>query len=383
MARTATLRARLSSVPPADKYTVWVVLILSAAGIVAVYSAISFLAETKLDGDTEQFLFRHVFRVLLGLGAMAVVSLINYHLLARFSRLLLIGSLTLLVAVQMVGVSSGGAERWISLGSIAFQPSDLAKVSLILYIAVMLTRKQFYIESFSRAVLPIVLWILGTVVLIGIDDFSTALIVLASCGLMCFVGRVRVLHLAGATFVALLLGGLLLMTSPNRAERLESYLGVKIFPHTRSEEVFDKQHEGYQAHQAQIAIAMGGLTGVGPGKSVQRDFLPAPYNDFIFAIIAEEYGVVGALALLSLFVALLFRGFLRIARNAPDPLGLLLAVGFTTAIVLYGSVHAAVACGLLPVTGLPMPFVSYGGTSMMATGAMVGILLNVSRQTRT
>jgi cell division protein FtsW len=144
--------------------------------------------------------------------------------------------------------------------------------------------------------------------------------------------------------------------------------------------VFSTQHEGYQAEQARIALAMGGLFGVGPGKSQQRDFLPAPYNDFIFAIIAEEYGMLGALALLGLLVVLLFRGFLRIARYAPDPLGLFLAVGFTTMLVLYGFIHAGVACGLLPVTGLPLPFVSYGGTSMVANGMMVGVLLNISRQ---
>ena len=124
----------------------------------------------------------------------------------------------------------------------------------------------------------------------------------------------------------------------------------------------------------------GELTGVGPGKSVQRDFLPAPYNDFIFAIIAEEYGLIGALALLGLFVLILLRGFLRIARQAPDPLGLFIAVGFTTLLVLYSFFHAGVAVGILPVTGLPLPMVSYGGTSMIAAGAMVGILLNISRQ---
>lgn len=367
---------------PADKYTVWVVLILSALGVVAVYSAISFLAETKLDGDTERFLFRHVVRVLLGLGAMAVFSIINYHTLARFSRLLLIGAMALLVAVQVIGVSSGGAERWLSLGAVAFQPSDLCKVALILYVAVLLTRKQFYIQDFGKAFMPIVLWALPAIVLIGLEDLSTAAIVTVATGLMCFVGRVRALHLGGGLVIALALTALMLLVSPNRAERVESYLGVKVFSHTRDAEVFDSQHEGYQARQARIAIAMGGVTGVGPGKSVQRDFLPAPYNDFIFAIIAEEYGLVGALLLLSLFVVLLFRGFIRIARHAPDPLGLFLAVGFTSVIVLYGTVHAAVACGILPVTGLPMPFVSYGGTSMMATGAMVGILLNVSRQIR-
>jgi cell division protein FtsW len=162
---------------------------------------------------------------------------------------------------------------------------------------------------------------------------------------------------------------------------VEAYLGVKLFDHTEEAQVFDHQDEGYQAQQARIAFAMGGFTGLGPGKSVQRDFLPAPYNDFIFAIVAEEYGVLGALLLLGLFVLLLFRGMLRVARHAPDPLGLFLAVGLTTMVVLFAFIHAGVASGLLPVTGLPMPFVSYGGTSMVATGVMVGILLNISRQT--
>jgi cell division protein FtsW len=179
----------------------------------------------------------------------------------------------------------------------------------------------------------------------------------------------------------MLLAWLLLLASPGRAARIEAYVGLKLFPNTTAEEVFSDQGEGYQSKQARIAIAMGGLTGVGPGKSMQRDFLPAPYNDFIFAIIAEEYGLVGAIALLGLFVILLFRGFLRIARHAPDPLGLLLAVGLVTMLVLYGFVHAGVSSGLLPVTGLPMPFVSYGGTSMLAAGIMIGILLNISRHT--
>jgi len=249
-------------------------------------------------------------------------------------------------------------------------------------VGVLLTKKQEYIKSFGRAFTPLFFWILVTVALIGLEDLSTAALVLLSVSLMCFIGRVSVLHLSG--LVALCLAGafVLLSLSPNRAARVESYLDVKIFPHTQAEEVFDPQAEGYQARQARIAFARGGLTGVGPGKSVQRDFLPAPYNDFIFAIIAEEYGILGALALLGLFAWLLARGFLRIARHAPDPLGLLLGVGFTTMIVLYGFVHAGVASGLLPVTGLPMPLVSYGGTSMVATGAMIGILLNISRQTR-
>jgi cell division protein FtsW len=365
---------------PADKLTIWTVLVLGAFGIVAVYSAISFLAETKSSGDTELFLLRHLGRLGLALGVMVAFSILDYRLLARYSRIALLFAIGMLVAVQVVGVASGGAVRWLRIGTFGFQPSDLAKVALVFYVGVLLARKQNYIKSLSRAFVPLFLWTLGAVFLIGMEDLSTAAVVFVAVGLMCFVGRVSVAHLGGFGAVVLGLATVMLLASPGRAARVEAYLGVKIFPHTEEAEVFSTQHEGYQAEQARIALAMGGLFGVGPGKSQQRDFLPAPYNDFIFAIIAEEYGMLGALALLGLLVVLLFRGFLRIARYAPDPLGLFLAVGFTTMLVLYGFIHAGVACGLLPVTGLPLPFVSYGGTSMVANGMMVGVLLNISRQ---
>lgn len=374
--KLATLAAK-----PVDKYVVWIVLVLAAAGVLAVYSAITFLAETKAGGDTERFLLRHVVRLSLALGAVGIFSIIDYHRLARWSRPILIGSLILLVLVQLFGVAYGGATRSFQLGPVSFQPSDLAKVALVLYIGVLLARKQHYVKSFSRAFAPIFFWVFLSVVLIGMEDLSTAALVLAAVWLMSFIGRASMLHLGSLAAAGAACAVLLLLVSPNRAARVEAYLGVNIFSHTQAEEVHDQQAEGYQARQARIAFAMGGLTGRGPGKSVQRDFLPAPYNDFIFAIVAEEYGLVGALGLLTLFVVLLFRGFLRIARYAPDPLGLFLAVGLTTMITLYSFVHAGVSCGLLPVTGLPMPLVSYGGTSMIATGAMIGILLNISRQT--
>lgn len=378
----STFKRTLTRRAPADKYVTWLVLVLCAVGIVAVYSAITFLAETKAGGNTEAFLWRHLVRVGLALGVMAVVSLIDYRTLARFSRIALVGALGLLLAVQIVGVAVGGAERWIRIGAVGFQPSDLAKVALVLYIAVLLAQKQSYVKSFGRSFLPLLFWMLLTVGLIGMDDLSTAAVVLVATLLMCFVGRVSTLQLSGLTLLGAGLAVLMLVHSPTRAARIESFLGRDLFSNTSDEQVFDRQDEGYQAHQARIAIAMGGLTGVGPGKSVQRDFLPAPYNDFIFAIIAEEYGIVGALGLLFVFCMLLFRGFLRIARHAPDPLGLFLGVGFTTMIVLYGFIHAGVASGLLPVTGLPMPLVSYGGTSMVSAGCMLGILLNISRQSR-
>lgn len=370
----------LASLRPADKYLVWVILGLAAFGIVAVYSAVGFLAATKSGGDTERFLLRHVTRVVVALGVMGVVSLIDYRKLARLSKLALVFSIGLLIAVQVIGTVQGGARRWLDVGAFGFQPSDLAKVALVLYVAVMLARKQEYIKDFSRSFLPILVWIMATVVLIGIEDLSSAVLLLVATLTMCFVARISTLHITGTALLGLVLAAGLLLASPHRAARVEAFLGLKIFPNTTSEQVFDAQDEGYQAQQARIAFAMGGLTGVGPGKSVQRDFLPAPYNDFIFAIIAEEYGIIGALALLALFVVFLARGLLRVARHAADPLGLFVAVGMATMLALYGFIHAGVAAGLLPVTGLPMPFVSYGGTSMLAAGLMVGILLNISRQ---
>ncbi len=365
--------------PQTDRAVVWAVLALSAVGVVAVYSAVSFLAETKSGGDTSSFLFRHLFRIGAGLAVAGALSLVDYRRLAKWSRPALVVSIGLLVAVQVLGAATNGAQRWLDVGGMSFQPSDLAKVALILHVSVLLARKQAYIGDWSRGFVPLLVWIAPTILLIGMENLSTAALLSLTVGAMLFVGRVRPAHMAVVGLAGLVLAVGFLATSPARASRVEAFLGVELFATNDGEAVFDATAEGYQADQAQIAFALGGLTGVGPGKSLQRDFLPAPYNDFIFAIIAEEYGLVGATALLLVFVWLLGRGFLRIAKNAPDPLGLFLALGLTTSVVLGGFVNAGVAAGLLPVTGLPMPFVSYGGTSLLATGAMVGILLNISR----
>ncbi len=374
-----SLRHKVTDRAPADKYVVWVVLALSSVGAVAVYSAVTYLAEVQAGTEPVHFLLRHLARVGIALGAMGVVSLIDYRTLARYSRVALVGTLLLLVAVKAVGLFSGRADRWLQIGGVGFQPSEFARVALVFYVAVLLVQKQDYVKSFSRTFLPVLFWVGLTVGLIGLDDLSTALVLLLGVLLMSFVGRVSVLQIGGLAVLGGVMAFGVLSTSPDRAARLEAYLGMDLFPITDTEQVMDARGEQYQSRQARMAFAVGGFTGVGPGKSVQRDFLPEPYNDFIFAIIAEEYGIFGALALLAGFFVLLFRGYLRIARDAPDPLGLILAVGVTTLVVTYGFVHAGVASGLLPVTGLPMPFVSYGGTSLLANGIMIGVLLNISR----
>jgi cell division protein FtsW len=374
-----SFRQNLADQAPADKYVVWVVLGLAAVGVVAVYSAVTYLAEVRAGTEPVHFLVNHLIRVTVALGVMWGVSLIDYRTLARYSQIALLGALVLLVAVKIAGFFSPGTDRWLQIAGVGFQPSELARVALVFYVAILLVKKQEYVKSFSRTFLPILVWVVLTVGLIGLDDLSTALVLLGAVGLMSVVGRVSVVQIVGLGALGVMMTFGVLSTSPDRAARMEAYLGMDVFSNTDTEQVMDAKGEQYQSRQARMAFAVGGLTGVGPGKSVQRDFLPALYNDFIFAIIAEEYGIIGALILLFGFCVVLFRGYLRIARDAPDPLGLFLAVGFTTLIVTYGFVHAGVACGLLPVTGLPMPFVSYGGTSLLANGIMTGVLLNISR----
>lgn len=353
------------------------IVILMIFGILAVYSSIAFFAQSN---ETSAFalIVRHMVKLGIAFFVMLIASKVNYHTLAKFSRIGMVLSLFLLVLVLLFGTEQFGAKRWLNLGGFSFQPSTVATVALLLHVSVLLSEKQEYIKDFKTAFVPIMFWVTVTCGLIGIEDFSSAGILMSICLVMMFIGRVSVIQLGSMVAIAVLGGSLLLSQSTNRQDRVHQYM----------EQIKNIETgkfltgSGYQAQQAHIAIAKGELMGVGIGKSSQRDFLPAPYNDFIFAIIAEEYGMMGAMALIVLFSLILIRGVVYIARKAEDTLGSLLAIGCTLTIVLYGFVNASVASGLLPVTGLPMPFVSYGGTSMMFAGLMVGILLNISKHDR-
>lgn len=357
-----------------DRYLLVSVIVLMIFGILAVYSSIAYFAESK-QTTAGSLVIGHTVKLGIAFLVMLIFSKINYHLLAKFSRIAMVLSWILLIAVMVFGSEAFGARRSLSLGGFSFQPSSFATVSLLIHVAVLLDEKQNYIKDFKRTFLPIMFWIITTCALIGIEDFSSAGILLGMCLLLMFVGRVSTLQIGTLMLIGLMGATLLIWQSPERQSRIDQYVSQI------SEIKSDKFNieEGYQAQQAYIAIAQGEIFGVGIGKSTQRDFLPAPYNDFIFAIIAEEYGLVGSVALIFLFTVILFRGIAIIAKNAPDTIGMLLAVGCTLCIVLYGFVNAGVASGLLPVTGLPMPFVSYGGTSTLFSGLMIGILLNISK----
>lgn len=360
-----------------DRILMVCVIMLMIGGMLAVYSSIAYFAENKLT-TAGSLIGGHVVKMLITFLVLVIFSKIDYHIVVRFSRLGVLLSWLFLVIVTLYGIEVFGARRSFNFGGFSFQPSSLASIALLVHIVVLITKKQEYIKDFKRSFMPIMIWVLITCALIGLEDFSSAAILLVLCLIVMFVGRVNTAHIGALVFISTLGAGLLVMQTDQRQARIHNYIDQ--VADIKSDEFVLGQ--SYQAQQAQIAVAQGQLFGVGIGKSSQRDFLPAPYNDFIFSIIIEEYGLVGATFILFLYILILFRGMAFIARRAVDQTGTLLAVACTLMIVIYGFVNAAVATGLLPVTGLPMPMISYGGTNMLFSGVMIGILLNISKQRR-
>lgn len=359
-----------------DRPLFWMVIVLAVMGMLAVFSAVKYLAETKAGGNVDVFIIKHSMMVLLSLGSLLFFSQVNYRKVAEWSKYTLILAIGLLIAVKFVGVYSKGAARSIGL----FTPSDIARVSLVFYIAHLLAAKQSYIRDLKKGFVPILFWMIVTIGLIMSENLSNALVLTLICLVMCFVGRVKTTHLLLVALIGFLGSVVMVRTYPKRASRLETQIGFRL-PFSPNWGKPITSDDRFQSEQGLIAIAMGKLTGVGIGKSVQRDFVPEPYNDFIYAIISEEWGLLGALMVLAIFAGIVFRGFMRVARDAPDPLGLFMALGITLTIGIYGLTHMCVVTGLLPVTGLPLPFISYGGTAMIVMGVMMGVLLNISLQT--
>jgi cell division protein FtsW len=358
-----------------DRGILAAVIMLAIFGVLAVFSAIGYYG--TLNGSTvESKITSHLVKLAITLLTIILTSKVDYRIILKWSSILLLISWGLLLYVHLFGDITNGAKRWLSIGGFSFQPSTLASVALILRVSHLLAAKQEYIHSFKLAFVPIMVWIGITCALIAIQDFSTAGILFFICLIVLFVGRMRILHLGAIVLLGILGGTVAVGSSAERVSRIESYISQVV--NIPDEEILTGS--GYQGQQAQIAIAKGELLGVGIGKSTQRDFLPAPYNDFIYAIIAEEYGLAGSLIILLTYCFILFRGIVITAKKAVDYEGAFLAFGCSLMIALYAFVNAGVATGLLPVTGLPMPFVSYGGTSMLFSGVLIGLILNISKQ---
>lgn len=348
---------------------IWmIVFFLSVISILVVYSATGTLA-FKRDRQVEQYLINHSFLMFLSLFAMWVAHKVDYRYYSRLSRLALLISVPLLLYAYFFGSNINDASRWIEIPLInkTFQPSDLAKLALIANLAAMLSRRQQNIDDFKKALIPILIWIGVICGLIAMTNYSTATLLFITCMLLMFVGRVPVKYL----FLLLLVG----VVAGSTAMFIGQRGGTVV---SRVEKFLDPEEISFQTEQSYIAIATGGITGKGPGQSDQRNFLPHPYSDFIFAIIIEEYGLAGGIFVLFLYLALLYRG-MRAVSNSERAFGGLLSAGLSFALVLQAMVNMGVSVGILPVTGLPLPLISMGGTSLLFTGISMGIILSVSR----
>ncbi|MCV9387128.1 FtsW/RodA/SpoVE family cell cycle protein [Reichenbachiella ulvae] len=349
---------------------IWtIVIILSVLSIMVVYSATGTLAYNNMKGDTEHYLLKHSSLVLLSWGAMWVAHKIDYRYYAKLSRLALFISVPLLFVTWKFGMNINEASRWITVPFInqAFQPSDLAKFALIVTLAAMLAKRQENIEDIKESLIPMLLWIGVICGLIAMTNLSSAALIFTTCMVVMFIGRVPVKYLAMLVLVGILAGATALaigQRGSTAVSRIESFLSEDDIP--------------FQAEQSYIAIANGGLVRFAPGKSQQKNFLPHPYSDFIFAIIVEEYGMLGGALVLFLYLALLYRG-MRIVATSERTYGGLLAAGLSFALVLQALVNMGVAVGLVPITGLTLPLVSMGGTSQLFVGVAIGIILSVSR----
>jgi cell division protein FtsW len=363
-----------------DKVIWVVVLFLSLFSLLAVYSSTGTLAYKYQGGNTEYYMLKHFIILFLGLLFMYLAHKIKYIYYSPIFQIALWISIPLLFFTLIFGLNLNDAKRVLPLPfNLTFQTSDLAKLTLIIYLAYLLTKKQDYIKDFKSAFVPIMLPVLLVVFFILPANFSTAAMIFATSLVLMFVGRVNlkyIFSLVGIGVVALALFILVLMQMPvDRQGRLGTWKN-------RIESFTKGDGDNFQIEQAEIAIAGGGIFGKMPGNSTQRNFLPHPYSDFIFAIIIEEYGLLGGAFMVLLYLIILFRAVV-IMTKIPQTFGAFLSIGVAFSLVFQAMVNMGVAVGLLPVTGQPLPLVSMGGTSIWFTSISLGILLSVSKEIAT
>lgn len=348
---------------------IWaVVFALSLISILVVYSSIGTLAY-KRSASPESYLIKHTFMVFLGLASMWFAHKIDYRYYSKISRLALWVSVPLLIYTFTNGTTINDAARWITLPIIntSFQPSDFASLALIINLASMLSKKQQNIDDIKESLIPMLIWCGVICGLIALTNLSTAMLLFATCMLVMFIGRVPVKYLAMLILVGLLAGAVALkfgVRGETAKNRIMSFVNGTELP--------------FQAKHGMIAIATGGIFGKGPGNSEQRNILPHPYSDFVYAIVIEEYGLIGGVVVLVLYLVLLHRG-MKAAYNSERAFGGLLSAGLSFDLVCQAMVNMGVVVGLGPITGQPLPLISMGGTAMVFTGLSVGIILSVSR----
>ncbi len=356
---------------PPDYAIIICVATLLAIGLVMVFSSSSVRAYVDF-GDPYHYLKRQVAWVILGLLAMFAAMKIEYTDVRRFARPIFFLALATLVLVLIPGIgrSAGGGRRWLGSAALGVQPSELMKLAIVIYMSWALTRVPGKVKDFVSGILPYVI-LLGLIfaLVLAQPDLGTAVAIAGTVVVMLFVAGARLGHLAGLAVAATPLLVFAVLGEEYRRRRLLAFL----------DPFADPQGSGFQTIQALYALGSGGLFGLGLGRSRQKFFyLPAEHTDFIFAILGEELGFVGAMFVVGLFLLLAWRGY-RTAMTAPDDFSALLSAGLTTMIVLQAFLNIGVVCGILPITGVPLPLVSYGGSSLVPTLIGIGMILNISR----
>jgi len=350
-------------------FLVVITLMFMSLGIV--YSASVFWSQVKY-GESERMLLSHALKVFLGLVAMFIGIKLDYHKAQRFTKLALLLAIGLLAVTLVMGGEAKGASRWLRYGSMGIQPSEFAKYALLFHLAALIAVKGELVRDFKHGFVPIIIWIALVTMLVMIQpNFSMGAMIFGLGLLMLFIGHAKLTHILVLFAVVVPLLALYMWSAQYRQVRMMDF--------------FQGHHgsglHNYQLQQGIYGFANGGIFGVGPGESKQRDlFLPESYGDFVFSIVGEEYGFLGTMFVMLMFLIFVLRGF-KIAQHAEDAFGRYVAIAITCAISLYALVNAGVTLGILPTTGLPMPFVSYGGSSMVFSAFAVGVLLNISSRT--
>ena len=347
----------------------YTVFLLLAIGVVMVYSASSYYAMHNGSSSTA-FLVKQAFAAILGFICMFIFSHVDYHILRKFTMILVFICIPLMLAVKLFPAVNG-AQRWIQLGIFSFQPSELAKYTVVAFLAMHMTKKGEGIKEMFTGVIPyLVFAALFSGLCLYQSNLSVACLIMLVAIIMIFCDGAKLKHIfALLPFLGAAVAAFAFL-EPYRLKRLMNFI----------DPWKDAAGAGYQLIQSFYALGAGGLTGLGLGQSRQKTlYMPEPHNDFIFSIIGEELGYIGCMVIIILFVIFIWRG-IKIAVNAKDVYGKLLAVGITSVIGVQTIINLAVVTGSMPVTGVPLPFISYGGTSLLITMSAVGVLLNISKQ---
>lgn len=366
-------KSKLDQAKP-DIYLLIAIMLLLLVGIVMVYSSSHIWAEYK-NADQFYFLKRQALFAGIGLTFMFFLIRVPYHVWKNYAHIILFGCYLLLILVLIpgVGMVRGGAQSWIGVGAFSIQPSEFMKLGLIIYLAKFLSTHQKLITSFKKGFFPSLMLVVSAFGLIMLQpDLGTGLVLVVTCMIMLYSAGAKLTHFFGLTFLGLVGFVLLIISAPYRISRMTSFLNPWE----------DPLGDGFQIIQSLYALGPGGLMGAGFGNSLQKYFyLPEPQTDFIFSIIGEEFGFFGGAFIIILFFILFWRGIMT-AITAPDQFGQFLALGIVTMLAIQAIINISVVIGLIPVTGITLPFLSYGGSSLVLTLVSAGILLNVSRYSK-